>query len=189
MGEFKHVVRVLRVAPRGDVIVLLSCLSLTVLFDMVVSVSVGVVLASLLFMERMADSASADLISEGHPDFETDMPRSVVIYEVAGPLFFGAAQKAMSTLRTLRKNVRVVVLDLRTVPVMDATGLVNLESAVERLREAGIFVVLGGLQRQPKEVIERAGWFDKPGQVALCASYAEAIAEARRRVAPSEPGA
>ena len=182
MGEFKHVVRVLRVAPRGDVIVLLACLSLTVLFDMVVSVSVGVVLASLLFMERMAETASSDLIAEGHPDFETGLPRSVVIYEVAGPLFFGAAQKAMSTLRTLRKNVRVVVLDLRAVPVMDATGLVNLESAIERLREAGILVVLGGLQKQPREVIERAGWTLRPDQVALCASYAEAIGMARRWV-------
>ena len=187
MGEFKHVARVLRIAPRGDVVVLLACLSLTVLFDMVVSVSVGVVLASLLFMERMAETASSDLIAEGHPDFETGLPRSVVIYEVAGPLFFGAAQKAMSTLRTLRKNVRVVVLDLRAVPVMDATGLVNLESAIERLREARIFVVLGGLEGQPRAVIEGAGWTDRPDEVAFCASYTEAIALARRR-AEATPG-
>ncbi len=188
MGEFKHVVRVLRVAPRGDVIVLLACLSLTVLFDMVVSVSVGVVLASLLFMERMAETASSDLIAEGHPDFEHGLPRSIVIYEVAGPLFFGAAQKAMSTLRTLRKNVRVVVLDLRAVPVMDATGLVNLESAIERLREAGIFVVLGGLQRQPRALLEGAGWTDRPEEVVYRASYAEAIALARARAdAPAGP--
>ncbi|HYV86094.1 MAG TPA: C4-dicarboxylic acid transporter DauA [Patescibacteria group bacterium] len=186
MGEFKHVWRVLRVAPRGDVIVLLSCLSLTVLFDMVVSVSVGVVLASLLFMERMAETSSSDLITEGHPDFAKDLPRNLVIYEVAGPLFFGAAQKAMSTLRTLRKNVKVVVLDLRAVPVIDATGLVNLESAVERLQEAGIFVVLGGLQRQPREVMVRADWVDLPGRLALCASYEEAVSLARRRIAEIE---
>jgi len=189
MGEFKHVWRVLRIAPRGDVLVLLSCFSLTVLFDMVVSVSVGVVLAALLFMERMADSSRSDLISEGHPDFARGLPRNLVIYEVAGPLFFGAAQKAMSTLRTLRKNVKVVVLDLRAVPVMDATGLVNLESAVDRLREAGIFVVLGGLLRQPREVIERAGWEDRPGRLALCDSYEEAIALARLRLAEIEPPA
>jgi SulP family sulfate permease len=174
------------VAPRGDVIVLLSCLSLTVLFDMVVSVSVGVVLASLLFMERMAETSSSDLITEGHPDFAKGLPRNLVIYEVAGPLFFGAAQKAMSTLRTLRKNVKVVVLDLRAVPVIDATGLVNLESAVERLKEAGIFVVLGGLQRQPREVMARADWVDLPGRLALCASYEEAVALARLRIAEIE---
>jgi SulP family sulfate permease len=186
MGEFKHVWRVLRVAPRGDVVVLVTCLTLTVLFDMVVSVSVGVVLAALLFMERMAETSTSDLISEGHPDFEKGLPRSVVIYEVAGPLFFGAAQKAMSTLRTLRKNVRIVVLDLRAVPVMDATGLINLESAVERLTEAGIFVVLGGLRRQPREVIERAGWRGSTGRLAMCGSHDEAIQLARERLAEIE---
>src|SRR5262245_14986426 len=186
MGEFKHVWRVLRVAPRGDVIVLATCFALTVLFDMVVSVSVGVVLAALLFMERMADTSTSDLITEGHPDFEKGLPRNIVIYEVAGPLFFGAAQKAMSTLRTLRKNVKVVVLDLRAVPVMDATGLVNLESAVERLREAGIYVVLAGLRRQPRELLDRADWDDRPGGLALCDSYEEAIALARRRLAEIE---
>ncbi len=186
MGEFKHVVHVLRVAPRGDVIVLLSCFALTVLFDMVVAVSVGVVLAALLFMERMAETSSSDLISEGHPDFETTLPRNIVIYEVAGPLFFGAAQKAMSTLRTLRKNVKVVVLDLRAVPIMDATGLVNLESAIGRLQEAGIMVILGGIRKQPHEVMERAGWTDVSGRIAVCASYTEAIALARRRLAEME---
>ena len=179
MGEFKHVFHSLRVAPRGDVLVLLTCFTLTVLFDMVVAVSVGVVLAALLFMERMADVSSSDLIAEGHPDFAADLPRSIVIYEVAGALFFGAAQKAMSTLRTLRKNVRVVVLDLRAVPVMDVTGLVSLESAVRRLAEAGILVLLGGIQEQPRRVLERAGWVDRPGRVEICGSYEAALARAR----------
>jgi SulP family sulfate permease len=186
MGEFKHVAHVLRVAPRGDVVVLLTCFTLTVLFDMVVAVSAGVILASLLFMERMAESASSDLIAEGHPDFEQGLPRNIVIYEVAGPLFFGAAQKAMSMLRTLRKNVKVVVLDLRAVPIMDATGLVNLESAIRRLQEAGILVILAGIQRQPREVFGHAGWKDEPGRLAVCGSYHEALALARARLAEVE---
>src|SRR5262249_25437860 len=76
-----------------------------------------------------------------------------------------------------------VLLDLRAVPVIDATGLVNLESAVERLQEAGIFAVLGGLRRQPRDVMERAGWGERPGRLALCGTYDEALALARRRVA------
>ena len=182
MGEFRHVAHVLRVAPRGDVLVLLTCFALTVLFDMVVAVSVGVVLAAFLFMERMAESARADLLTEAHPDFLQGLPRNLVVYEVAGPLFFGAAQKAMSTLRTLRKNVKVVVFDLRAVPVMDATGLVNLESAIRRLHEAGIFVVLGGLNRRPRGVLEDAGWHDAPGRLALVDSFLEAVAIGRRRL-------
>jgi SulP family sulfate permease len=86
----------------------------------------------------------------------------------------------------LRKNVKVVVLDVRAVPVMDATGRVNLESAVERLREAGIFVVLGGLLRQPREVIERAGRENRPGRLALCDSYQEAITLGLRHLAEIE---
>jgi SulP family sulfate permease len=189
MGEFRHVAHVLRVAPRGDVLVLLTCFTLTVLFDMVVAVSVGVVLAAFLFMERMADSARADLLTEEHPEFLHGLPRNLVIYEVAGPLFFGAAQKAMSTLRTLRKNVKVVVFDLRAVPVMDATGLVNLESAIRRLHEAGIFVVLGGLNRQPRTVLLDAGWREEPGRLAFEDSFAAAVETGRRRLFELEPPA
>ena len=187
MGEFRHVGHVLRVAPRGDVLVLLTCFTLTVLFDMVVAVSVGVVLAAFLFMERMADSARAGLLTEEHPEFLHGLPRNLVIYEVAGPLFFGAAQKAMSTLRTLRKNVKVVVFDLRAVPVMDATGLVNLESAIRRLHEAGIFVVLGGLNRQPRAVLEDAGWSEEPQRLAFENSFAAAVETGRRRLLEIEP--
>jgi len=88
----------------------------------------------------------------------------------------------MSTLRTLRKNVKVVVFDLRAVPVIDATGLVNLESAIARLHGAGIFVLLGGLNRQPMEVIRDAGWREEPGRLALVASFGEAVEEGRRRI-------
>jgi SulP family sulfate permease len=189
MGEFRHVAHVLRVAPRGDVLVLLTCFTLTVLFDMVVAVSVGVVLAAFLFMERMADTARADLLTEEHPEFLHGLPRNLVIYEVAGPLFFGAAQKAMSTLRTLRKNVKVVVFDLRAVPVMDATGLVNLESAIRRLHQAGIFVVLGGLNRQPRAVLLDAGWQEEPGRLAFEDSFAAAVETGRRRLVELEPQA
>ena len=189
MGEFRHVAHVLRVAPRGDVLVLLTCFTLTVLFDMVVAVSVGVVLAAFLFMERMADSARAGLLTEEHPEFLQGLPRNLVVYEVAGPLFFGAAQKAMSTLRTLRKNVKVVVFDLRAVPVMDATGLVNLESAIRRLHEAGIFVVLGGLNRQPRSLLEDAGWRQDPDRLAFEDAFSAAVETGRRRLAEREPQA
>ena len=85
----------------------------------------------------------------------------------------------MSTLRSLRKNVRVVVLDMRAVPIMDATGLVNLKSAIRRLQEAGILVILGGIRRQPREVFERAGWEESAARLAIRDSYEEAIALAR----------
>ena len=80
----------------------------------------------------------------------------MLLYEVAGPLFFGAAQKAMSALHRVPTGVKVVLLDLSSVPAMDATGLVSLESAVERLQALGVYVVLAGVQSQPLRVLAKA---------------------------------
>jgi SulP family sulfate permease len=76
----------------------------------------------------------------------------------------------------------VVVLDLRAVPVMDATGLVSLESAVRRLQEAGILVVLGGVREQPRQLLERAGWVSEPRRFALCVRFEDALQLAREHV-------
>src|SRR4051812_12424660 len=156
MSEVKHFAHAVRVAPRSDVIVLLTCFGLTVIFDMVVSVTVGVLLAALLFMRRMAEVSNIRLVDQ-HPIAKEGMPRDVLIYEVAGPLFFGAAQKAMSALQRVPTGIKVVVLDLASVPAMDATGLVSLESTVARLHGLGMFVVLGGVQGQPLRVLAKSG--------------------------------
>ena len=97
-------------------------------------------LAALLFMRRMAEVSGVRLVDQ-HP-LLTGLPKSVLVYEVAGPLFFGAAQKAMSALHRVPTGVKVVLLDLSSVPAMDATGLVSLETAVERLHALGVYVVL-----------------------------------------------
>jgi len=166
MSEARHVLHTLRVAPRSDVVVLLSCFALTVLFDMVVAVTVGIVLASLLFMRRMAEVSSVTLVSpEEHA--ARALPPGLLVYEIAGPLFFGAANKAMTALRTVEKSVRAVVLDLRAVPVLDATGLVALDSAVGKLRQAGVFVALAGVNPQPLRVLARAGWRNRAGELAI----------------------
>jgi len=158
MSEARHVVRTVRRAPRSDVAVLLVCLALTVIFDMTVSVTVGLVLAAFLFMRRMASVAGVTLVAEPHRILETPLPPDVVLYEVSGPLFFGAAHKAMGALQSVRPGTRGVIVDLRSVPAIDATGLVNLESATERLTGAGVRVVLAGLKGQPLRALEKAGW-------------------------------
>lgn len=179
MSEAKHFLHAVRVAPRSDVLVLLTCFLLTVAFDMVVAVTVGVVLAALLFMRRMAEVSDVRLVS-WHP-LAGGMPRDVLIYEIAGPLFFGAAQKAMSALQRVPTGVRVVVLDLSSVPVMDATGLVSLESAVARLHQIGLFVVLGGVQGQPLRVLARSGLRRQREGLAVHRSLEKALAVARER--------
>jgi SulP family sulfate permease len=180
MSELDHFAHVVKVAPRSDVAVLLACFLLTVLFDMVVAVSVGVVMAALLFMKRMAEVSEVRLVDQHPITLERPLPKGVVVYEIAGPLFFGAAQKAMAALEEVDKGVRVVLLDLRSVPALDATGLVGLESAFERLSRAGVLVVIGGAQPQPLRAMARAGWSGRRGRVAVYGSFERAVEEVRR---------
>jgi SulP family sulfate permease len=142
---------------------------------MVVAVTVGIVFASLLFMERMAAVSRVSLISSEELDLDRPLPPNLVLYEIAGPLFFGAAQKAMTAVRAAALGVRVVVFDLRAVPLLDATGLVALESTVAKLRAAGVFVVLAGVQREPLRVLARAGWRNREGELVLGRSFEEAL--------------
>jgi sulfate permease, SulP family len=183
MSESKHFIHLVRVAPRSDVAVLLICFGLTVIFDMVVSVTVGIVLAALLFMKRMAEVSGVTLVGEGHPDLEEPLPRGVVLYDIAGPLFFGAAQKAMTTLKEVEgREVRVVVLDLEHVPAIDATGIVGLEALVSRLNELGIKVILVRIQTQPLRALSHAGWRSRRGRLRIFRSFERGIAVARRTV-------
>jgi sulfate permease, SulP family len=187
MSEARHVAHALRVAPKSDVLVLLTCLGLTVFFDMVVSVTVGVLLAALLFMRRMAEVSGVRLVGEEHHLAAEGLPHDVLVYEVAGALFFGAAQKAMSALQRVPSGVSVVMLDLSAVPAIDATGLVSLEAAIGRLHALHVFVVLAGVQEQPARALAKAGIRDLPGRLAVCRSTAEAAELARRhsRLAPA----
>lgn len=186
MSEVKHFAHALRVAPRSDVLILLTCFGLTVIFDMVVSVTVGVLLAALLFMRRMAEVSNVRLVSQ-HPIAQEGIPKNVLIYEVAGPLFFGAAHKAMSALQRVPTGIKVVVLDLASVPVIDATGMVSLESAVSRLRQLGIFVVLGGVQEQPLRVLEKSDLRGHREHLSVHPSMEGALAVARE-VSQLSPG-
>ena len=175
MSEAKHFVHTFKTSPKGDVVVLLVCFSLTVIFDMVIAVSIGIVLASLLFMRRMAELAEVKLVEEHHPLLDRKLPRSVIYYEIAGPLFFGAAHRATRALHVVHDEATTVVLDLQAVPAIDATGVVNLKSAIARLHKDGLRVVLAGTRPQPRRVLEQAGLVHVPGKLELYARVDEAL--------------
>jgi SulP family sulfate permease len=181
MSDARHFAHTMRVAPRSDVAVLLTCFALTVAFDMVVAIGVGVVLAALLFMKRMSELTSARVLGPaGTQDAETRrLPEGVALYEIDGPLFFGAAQRAMGALHTVGDGVRAVVLSLATVPTIDATGLVALESAIERLRVSKKLVVIAGPLPEPRAVFEKANLEVAHEHVFLAASVDEGIQLAR----------
>ncbi len=186
MSEHKHFFHVLKVAPRSDVIVLLICFSLTVLFDMVVGVSVGIVLAALLFMRRMASLTSGEAIRVGDAEGAAGeaLPAGVLVYRIAGPFFFGAAQTAISAINTAAGNVKVVVFTFKDVPTMDVTGLVALEAALAGLKSANKTAILVEVKGQPLELIQKAAIIDGK-HVIQCRTILEGIECARNLVGTS----
>jgi SulP family sulfate permease len=177
MSETRHFAHLVRVAPRSDTIVLLTCFGLTVAFDMVIAVTVGVVLAALLFMRRMAEITNTRMDTSAYGQF--DLPEGVRLFEIAGPLFFGATQKAVSLLEELRmERSGTVVLDMGKVPVMDATGLVALETILNRLRRGGHKVILAGVNPQPAEALARAQIKREPGRLAYAPDLDTALSMA-----------
>jgi SulP family sulfate permease len=175
MSEAHHFVRLVRIAPRSDVFVLVSCFGLTVIFDMVIAVGVGVVLAAMLFMRRMAELTDMRLDIDTPRNLE--LPEGVQLYEIAGPLFFGAAQKAMTSMAPT-KATTTVILKMDRVPVIDASGLVALESAVDKLKRAGRKIIFAGLADRPRELFERAGIVREPGRIGFAPDLDTALSMA-----------
>lgn len=183
MSELRHFGHILKVAPKSDMAVLLTCFGLTVAFDMVIAVGVGIVLAALLFMRRMSELFHARLDDSASPHLVDPNLAGVVVYQIGGPLFFGAAEKATSTLTSISGATRAVILQMDDVPVMDVTGLVALESAIRRLRERKVFVALEGVQAQPRELLQKSGIADGAPGLAICATGEEALAAVRAALA------
>lgn len=176
MSEARHFVRLTRVAPRSDVMVMLTCFFLTVVFDMVVAVTVGVVLAALLFMRRMAVLTRAQLTTVAGSNVH--VPPGVRVYEIAGPLFFGAAKTAMETLHITGGKDHTLILAMQHVPTIDATGLVALESVLDSLYRSRIKVIFAGLTPELSAMLERAGIKREPGRLAYAPDVETAISMA-----------
>jgi sulfate permease, SulP family len=108
-----------------------------------------------------------------------------VVYEIAGPLFFGAAQKAIHALKATGDHSRVVILDIRSVPVLDVTGLVALESAVANLQARKSVVILAGVQPQPARLLARSRLRPTPGKLLFARTMQEATEQARASLTPT----
>jgi SulP family sulfate permease len=158
MSELHAFLRLLRTTPKSDVFVLVTCFALTVFFDMVVAVSAGVLLAALLFMRRMAElTETRAFFGDAAESEPSALPPGVMSFAVRGPLFFGAAQGAVAALHAARRDdYRVMILDLRDVPVIDATGIVALDNAIGELIRRRHRVVLAGLAPRPSRVLAKA---------------------------------
>ncbi|HET6347697.1 MAG TPA: sulfate permease [Candidatus Krumholzibacteria bacterium] len=181
MSEWRLALRVFR-STKSDTVVMLTTFLLTVLVDLTVAIQVGVVLAALLFIKRMSDVTQtrvlADMLDEEDEEDSIRgrrIPEGVVVFEVNGPFFFGAADKFKSTLNTVRKKPRVLILRMRHVMTLDATGLRALEDVYERSRRDGTALILTGVHMQPLVVMKQSGFADRVGVENMATSLDVAI--------------
>jgi SulP family sulfate permease len=188
-----HVVRSLLKAPRSDVLVMLTTFALTVAIDLTVAIQVGMVLAAFLFMRRMAEISEAGLVrrmageDERHDDAETaalrDVPPGVELFELYGTLFFGAVAKFKDAVRQMERRPRVMILRMRDVVVVDASGLRALEDLLAQTKRDGTLLLLSGVHAQPLVAIERSGLLAKIGEDNALPDLPSALARARVVVA------
>ncbi|MEG3079725.1 C4-dicarboxylic acid transporter DauA [Halomonas sp. 5021] len=178
MSEARHFVHTLKSAPASDVTVLVICFALTVIFDMVIAVAVGIGLAAALFIRRMAQLTHTQRLAA--PDVGENFPPEVALYKISGPLFFGAAEKAIATLRVIDHSIRIVVLDMRDVSSLDTTGMVALDSLRRELGEQDVGVIFVGLPPRMALKIKRAGIKREAGKLAVVSNLAHAERMARR---------
>ena len=187
MSEWRVFSSLLR-GPRSDVLVLVVTFGLTVLVDLTVAIQVGVVLAALLFMRRMAEVSEVRSVTDQLKDverqgFEAENPDVVLpdgteVFEIAGSFFFGAAQRFSEALSEVHRRPTIVILRMRDVFAMDATGLHALEEVLARFRRQGIVVLLSGIRDQPLGVLRRTGALERFGVENVLGSFREATARA-----------
>lgn len=176
MCDFPHFLRIMRVAPLQDTAVLLTCFTLTIIFDMEIAVGVGVVLAALLFIKRMADFGNVRALRHSeHHALDSPLSDRVLSFIVEGPLFFGVAEKTAHTLTSIHSQTRAVIFDLGNAPIIDFTGLVALESTIKNLNKRGIYVLLADLQPQLANSLKNAGITPEPDKLAIFSNFETAL--------------
>ena len=185
MGEWHNFAR-LPQWPRSDSIVFLTAFGLTVIIDLTVAVEIGMVLAAILFIKRVSETSQITAVDETtetegshHSLVGKQIPEGVMIYRMFGAFFFGAADKLESALKREKRDPEVLILRMRKVMAMDATGLNALEDLFERLHAKGKHLVLSAPHTQPMFVMEKAGFLDRIGRDNVCPHVDAALARAR----------
>ena len=182
MGEWHLFMRIMR-STRSDLLVLLTAFFLTIVFDLAIAIQVSVVMAALLFMKRMADVTQVRTLLDLQNEDDRDeglangqtIPKDVVVFEINGPFFFGAAHKFKSTYAGIGDAPRAFIIRMRRVLSLDATGLQALEDFIVKAQSEGSTVLLSGVHAQPLVVMERSGLMDLVGEDHMFGSFDDAL--------------
>ena len=188
MSEWHLFVKLFR-SPRSDVLVLLATFLLTVLLDLTVAIQVGVVLAALLFMRRMSEVTKVGYVTrqmndedaaEEPMEDQAGIPDGVEIFEVNGPFFFGAAERFKSALGVVHQKPQVLILRMRHVLSIDATGIKALDEVIAKTQREGTHLILSGVHTQPLFALEKIGLVDQIGRENLCENLDNSIKRAKK---------
>lgn len=179
MCQWRSFVRLCRTAPSGDVVVLIVTFILTVVFDLVVAIEVGMLSACLLFIKHMSEQTDVlgwqyrEQADVDHPDDLRDVPKNVRVYEVTGPLFFGVAE-ALTRVH-LKDYTKCLVLRMRSVTSIDITSIISLENLYNQCEKRGVRLILSHVNEQPLKALKKAGLVERIGEENLCPNIEAAL--------------
>ena len=184
MCGWRNFVALCKSAPKSDIIVLVITFALTVVFDLVVAIEVGIVLAALLFMKRMSEVTEVEgwkyVDDEDDPDSISlrVVPEHTLVYEISGPMFFAAADKILKI--SVKEDTKCLILRMRSVNAIDATAMHSLEQLYEGYEKKHIQVILSHVNAQPRRVMDKSGFTQKIGEENFCVHIDDALARARK---------
>ena len=168
MCQWRTFVHLCKTAPKSDILVLVLTFVLTVSFDLVVAIEVGMLIACILFMKRMSDVTSVQGWKYYDPDEDPDgpdlkkVPKQVRVYEITGPMFFGDADQLAGV--SFKDFTKVIVIRMRGVPALDATAMHSMEELHKRCEEKGVKLVFSHVNEQPYKTMEKSGFIEKVGK-------------------------
>lgn len=189
MSEWREFVDVIKESPKSDIMVLVATFTLTVVFDLVIAIGFGLVLASVLFMRRMADVTDVygwKYIEEEDENYDEDtdagnislryVPKDVLVFEITGPMFFGAADKINNVI--FDKTKKAIILRMRSVPAMDTTSLNKLRELHTKCKKYNVVLIFSHVNDQPLQFMEKSGFIDDIGRENVCPSIDTALERA-----------
>ena len=199
MCQWRTFVQLVKTAPKSDIAVLVITFVLTVVFDLVVAIEIGMLLACLLFMKRMSDETSVkswkySTIHEEEKDIAKqdkeerhhlmNISDPIRVYEMSGPLFFGAADQIGTII--VKDMTKYLILRMRSVPAMDITAMNAMNSLYEKCKKDGITLILSHVNDQPMRVMQKAGFYDKVGKDNFCKNIYASIERAENLLKKAE---
>lgn len=183
MSEYKRFIHIIKSAPKNDIIVMVITFGLTVIFDLVIAIEVGMILAAMLFMKRMSEETAVK--GWKYVDSENDadsldlkvVPKNVRVYEITGPMFFGAADKILDI--QFKEYTKCLVLRMRGVPAIDATAMNSLENLYKKCQTKDVTLIFSHVNEQPLNAMKKAGLYKSVGKDNFCPNIDSALERAK----------